>query len=95
MAPLSVRFRLYVAGQGPNSRLAIANLAALCETYLPGQHQVEIVDVFEHPARALEDGVLLTPQLAILSASPVQMIIGNLSHTEVLLKALDLPREAL
>ena len=95
MTANSYRFRLYVAGQGPNSRLAIANLTALCDAYLPGRHQVEIVDVFEHPDRALEDGVLLTPQLVILSASPVQMIIGNLSHTEVLLQALQLPREAL
>ena len=95
MQPNNVQFRLYVAGQGPNSRLAIANLATLCDEHLQGRHEVEVVDVFEHPDRALQDGILLTPQLVILSATPVQSIIGNLSHTQVLLRALHLPSEAL
>lgn len=89
-----VRFRLYIAGQGPNSRLAVANLNALCAEYLAGRCEVEVVDVFQHPERALQDGIYLTPQLVILSTSPVQSIIGNLSHTEVLLQALDLPRQS-
>ncbi len=87
-----VQFRLYIAGQGPNSRLAVANLAALCDTYLVGRYETEIVDVFHHPERALEDGTFLTPQLVILSPLPVQSIIGNLSNTDVLLQALNLSR---
>jgi len=84
------RFRLYIAGQGPNSRLAAANLAALCDKHLAGRHSVETVDVFEHPERALEDGIFLTPQLLILSLTPVQTIIGNLSQPDVLLRTLGL-----
>lgn len=87
-----VHFRLYIAGQSPNSRLAVANLAALCDTYLAGRCETEIVDVFHHPERALEDSIFLTPQLVILSPLPVQSIIGNLSHAEVLLQALNLSR---
>lgn len=87
-----VQFRLYIAGQGPNSRLAVANLASLCETYLVDRCETEIVDVFHHPERALEDGIFLTPQLLIVSPPPSQSIIGNLSRPEVLLQALNLSR---
>ena len=38
-------FRLYVTGNAPNSLQAMANLAQLCETHLPGRHEIEIVDV--------------------------------------------------
>lgn len=89
-----VHFRLYIAGQGPNSRLAIDNLATFCALYLIDQCETEIVDVFLHPERALEDGIFLTPQLVILSPLPLQSIIGNLSRTEVLLQALSLPGSA-
>lgn len=87
---VKVYFRLYIAGQGPNSRLAVSNLANFCETYLVGRYETEIVDVFHHQERALEDRIFITPQLIILTPLPVQTIIGNLSHAEVILQALDL-----
>ena len=38
-------FRLYVAGDAPNSTQAIANLRALCSEHLPERYEIEIVDV--------------------------------------------------
>ena len=45
--------RLYVAGRAPNSVKAIANLEAICRQHLAGAYKLEIVDVCEHPRRAL------------------------------------------
>jgi circadian clock protein KaiB len=85
------QFCLYVAGDGPNSVQAVANLTALCDGHLPGRHTVEVVDVLKQQRRALEDGVMLTPLLVKLAPAPVRKIIGTLSLRDPLLQALGLP----
>jgi circadian clock protein KaiB len=84
------KFRLYVAGNGLNSAQAIANLTALCGACLLNRHEVEIVDVFLEPKRALEDGIFMTPTLIKLAPSPTQKIIGTLSQIQPVLQALGL-----
>jgi circadian clock protein KaiB len=83
-----VVMRLYIAGRAPNSVKAIANLEAICREHLQDCYKLEIVDVCEHPRRALDDGVLVTPSLAKLSPSPGANVIGNLSDTGSVLAAL-------
>ncbi len=83
-------FRLYVAGDGPHSRQAIANLTELCDTYLADRHEVEIVDVLLHPRRALEEEIYMTPMLVTESPYPGHRIVGTLSHTEPILQILGL-----
>jgi circadian clock protein KaiB len=85
-----VVMRLYIAGRAPNSVKAIANLEAICREHLKDAYKLEIVDVCEHPRRALDDGVLVTPSLAKISPSPGANIIGNLSDTGSVLAALGL-----
>lgn len=87
---LNYRFRLYVAGDGTNSVQAVANLASLCRTHLADRSVVEIVDVFQEPMRALEDGVFMTPTLLKLSPAPTRKIVGTLSQVSLVLAALDL-----
>ena len=84
------KFRLYVAGDAPNSAQARINLAALCRAELPGRHEIEIVDVFRHPKRALVDGIFMTPTLVKVSPGPTRRIIGNLNQTKAVLDALGL-----
>jgi circadian clock protein KaiB len=88
------RFQLYVAGDAQNSVQAIANLAALCRAYLPNRHEIEIVDVFREPRRALAEAIFMTPTLLKLSPAPVRRIVGTLSQTHVVLEALGLAVEA-
>ncbi len=83
-------FRLYIAGESPNSVQAIINLKALCREYLLERHDIEIVDVLREPKRALADGVSLTPMLVKLSPGPIRKIVGSLSHREPVLLALGL-----
>jgi circadian clock protein KaiB len=75
-------FRLYVAGAGHNSARAIANLTALCNARLEGRHQIEIIDVFGQPARALADGIVMTPTLIRLGPEPMRRVIGTLQATD-------------
>ena len=85
------KFRLYIAGDAPNSRQAIANLNALCREHLPERHEIEVVDVLREPKRALADGILLTPMLVKLLPTPIRNIVGTLNQRETVLQALGLP----
>lgn len=84
------KFRLYIAGDALNSAQALANLGTLCRAHLAGRHEIEIVDVFRDPKRALADGIFMTPTLIKFAPSPVRMIVGTLSQTQTVLRALAL-----
>ena len=88
------KFRLYVAGDAFNSSQAVMNLGALCRTYLPDRHEIEIVDVYLEPKRALADGVFLTPMLVRLEPAPIRRIVGILSQSQPVLLALGLEGHA-
>lgn len=87
---IKFKFRLYVAAETQNSVRAIANLSALCRLYLLDRHEIEIVDVFKEPRRALEDHILMTPTLLKLAPAPKRKIIGTLKDTPTVLDALAL-----
>jgi circadian clock protein KaiB len=79
---------LYITESGPNSVQAIANIEAICEEHLKNNFRLEIVDVLQYPRRALTDGVVVTPSLAKLSPLPAATVVGNLSDTREVLRAL-------
>jgi circadian clock protein KaiB len=84
------RFRLYIAGHAPNSAQALSNLHALCAAHLVDRHDIEVVDVFREPARALADSVFMTPTLLRLAPAPALKIVGTLSQSRPVLLALGL-----
>lgn len=84
------KFHLYVAGDAPNSAQAIGNLAEFCRAHLPDRYEIEIVDVFREPKRALADGIFMTPTLIVLTPPPFRRIVGTLSHAQTVLLALGL-----
>jgi circadian clock protein KaiB len=71
---------LYVAQGTQNSALAVANLSALCREQLPSRHEIEVVDVFKEPARALANRIFMTPTLIQVSPAPVRRVVGTLSQ---------------
>lgn len=84
------KFRLYLAGNTPNSTQARTNLGALCRALLPGRYKIEIVDILQHPNRALTEGIFMTPCLVKIAPSPTRMIVGTLVRSDSLLMALGL-----
>jgi circadian clock protein KaiB len=71
-------FLLFVAGDSPNSRLAIANLRRAL-----GDEDFEVVDVYEHPDKAADYNVFVTPTL-LRRADPRARLYGDLSRLEPL-----------
>ena len=88
-SPVGFQFRLYVSGDTPNAALAIGNLHAICRAHLPGRHEIEVVDVFREPQRALDEGIFMTPTLVKLVPLPCLQIVGTLTDTGTVLSALN------
>lgn len=86
--PPRLHLRLYIAGRAPNSLRAIANCRAICDEHFPSAHDLEIVDLLEHPKRALADGIIVTPTLLKLQPLPIQQVIGSLSDINQVLQVL-------
>ena len=82
--------RLYVAGQSPKSMHALANLKRLCEEYLAGHYEIEVIDLVENPSLARGDDILAIPTLVRRLPEPLRRIIGDLSNTERVLVGLRL-----
>lgn len=90
--PTGFHLILYVAGDGPNSRIARENLARICENELAGNCTVRIVDVLEDFSAAAKDNILVTPTLLVCKSEHVVTIIGNLSDHEKVQGALGLAK---
>lgn len=84
--------RLYISGMSPRSVAAIENLRAICEEHLAGRCALEIIDVLQDPARAVEANLVAAPTLIKEIPLPVRKLLGDLSNTEKVLIGLDLAK---
>ncbi|MDB6099084.1 MAG: circadian clock protein KaiB [Gammaproteobacteria bacterium] len=84
------KFRLFVADDTMNSNQARANLTTLCERHLSGRFEIEVIDVFKEPQRAILEGIRMTPTLLKLSPLPIRRIVGTLVDTHRVLETLGL-----
>jgi circadian clock protein KaiB len=82
--------RLYVAGDSPRSRTALANLKKLCEATLQGNYDIEVIDLTKRPDLAKADQILAVPTLIRKVPEPMKRIIGDLSNADRALIALDM-----
>ena len=82
--------RLFMAGNGQNSRKALANLRSLCEEHLNGRCTIETVDVVNDFQAAIRDNILVTPALILVAPLPRVTVLGNLSDLPTVLAALRL-----
>ena len=82
--------RLYVAGQTPKAVRAFSNLRKICDEYLEGRYDIEVIDLVENPQLGRGDQILALPTLVRHLPTPIKKIIGDLSNTERVLVGLDL-----
>jgi len=82
----SGHIRLYIAGATPNSLRARTNLQAAMNMLakMATPPNVEIIDVFEGPKRAIADGILVTPTLVAQFPDRRVMMVGDLSDAAAL-----------
>lgn len=82
--------KLYITGMTPLSELAIVNLKQLCTEYLAGRYQLEVIDLYQHPQRAVSEKIVATPTLIKKSPQPEQRVVGDLSDGKQVLTRLGL-----
>lgn len=82
--------RLYVAGMTPRSTRAIANIKKICEEYLKGRYDLQVIDLYQQPALAEGHQIIAVPTLLRKLPLPLQRIIGDFSDQERVLVGLDL-----
>jgi circadian clock protein KaiB len=82
--------RLYVAGQSPKSLHAISNIKKVCEEYLNGRYDLEVIDLYQTPQLAKGEQIIAAPTLIKKLPLPLRRIIGDMSGIERLLVGLDL-----
>lgn len=90
-APGPFDLTLFVSGASELSARAIADTRRLCEEHLDGRYHLSVVDVHENTAAALASGVLAAPTLIKNLPAPARRLVGDLSDTRNVLRALALP----
>ena len=82
--------RLYITGTTTRSILAITNLKKICEEYLEGRYELEVIDLYQNPSLAKGDQIIAAPTLIKQLPLPFRRIIGDMSNKEKVLLGLDL-----
>ena len=86
--------RLYVTGITPRSTKAIVNVKKICEEYLKGRYELEVIDIYQQPKLAKGEQIIAAPTLIKKLPLPLRRLIGDMSDTEKFLVGIDLrPRK--
>ena len=83
--------RLYVTGLTARSMRAIKSVRAVCEEHLAGHYDLEVIDVYQAPARISQDQIVAIPTLVRCVPTPTRLLVGDMSNRQRLLTGLGLP----
>jgi len=81
---------LYVTGATPKSARAIANIKAICETYLKDRYELEIIDIYQQPELARKGEIVAAPTLIKQLPLPLRKLVGDMSNEDNVLAGLGL-----
>ena len=82
--------RLYITGMTPNSRRAVENINKICEEYLKGRYDLEVIDIYQQPDQAVDGQIIAAPTLVKCAPHPTRRLIGDLSNLPKVLLGLDI-----
>ena len=84
--------RLYITGTTNRSVLALTNLKRICEEYLEGQYELDVIDLYQMPSLAKDEQIIAAPTLIKKLPLPFRRIIGDMSNVDKVLLGLDLKK---
>ena len=82
--------RLYVTGMTARSARAVRNLRAICDEYLEGRYELDVIDIYQQPVLTKGEQIIAAPTLIKKLPLPMRRIIGDMSNRERVLLGLDL-----
>ncbi len=84
--------RLFIAGTTNKSVLALTNLKKICEEYLEGRYELEVIDLYQSPVLAADEQIIAAPTLIKQLPLPFRRIIGDMSNVEKVLMGLEIKK---
>jgi circadian clock protein KaiB len=84
--------RLFITGTTTKSVLALTNLKKICEEYLEGRYDLEVIDLYQNPGLAIEEQIIAAPTLIKKLPLPFRRIIGDMTDIEKVLMGLEIKK---
>jgi circadian clock protein KaiB len=81
---------LYIAGLTSRSTLAIERIRAICDRYLPGRHELTVIDLYLHPEAARQAQIVVAPTLVKQGPAPMRMFVGDMADEKKILLGLNI-----
>ncbi len=82
--------QLYIAGNNLRSQLAVENVKRICEEFLAGRYELDVIDIYQDHSKNVVDLVLAAPTLVKQLPLPLRKVIGDMTRKDRLLVGLDL-----
>jgi circadian clock protein KaiB len=82
--------RLFVTGMTARSSRAVNNLRSICDEYLNGRYDLEVIDIYQQPVLTKGEQIVAAPTLIKKFPLPMRRIIGDMSNRDGVLLGLDL-----
>jgi circadian clock protein KaiB len=82
--------KLYVTGKTARSTASVENVRAICDEYLEGRYDLEVIDIYQQPALLAGEQIIAVPTLIKKSPLPTRRLVGDMSNRRRVLVGLDL-----
>ena len=83
------KFQVFIANRTGNSDLAVSRLREICDAEMPGEYDIQIIDLSRNPELAKEHNIVATPAVFRTLPAPIRKTIGDLAEKHKVLLALD------
>jgi circadian clock protein KaiB len=83
------KFQVFIANRTDKSDLAVSRLREICDAEMPGEYDIQIIDLSRNPELAKEHNIVATPAVFRTLPAPVRKSIGDLAEKHKVLLALD------
>lgn len=84
------QFILFISGMSAKSSHAVENMRKICDQYLSGNFELQIIDINREKQLAVDYQIIAIPTLIKINPDPRRTILGDLSDTPKVLKILDI-----
>jgi circadian clock protein KaiB len=85
--------RLYITGMTPRSMRAIENVKSICDDYLTGRYELQVIDIYQQPKLAKGEQIIAVPTLIKKLPAPLKRMIGDMADADRVLMGLDLAKK--
>lgn len=83
------KLKLYITIRETRKSIELLNnIMLVFEKELAEPYTLEVIDILDHPQKAIDDGIFATPTLVRVEPLPVKRIIGDLIERRMVLEKL-------